>query len=561
MKKLFLLLFASLFASANMFAGDDDPIVFEDPLVEKLCIEKWDYNKDGKFSYKEAAGIKSIGMTFAKNMDITKFNEFQYFTGVKYTEEFAFEACVLLEEITMPASMESLEKGSFCDASSLTKVTLNEGLKYIGEGCFANCSAIETIDIPETVEKFGASAFHKCNSLVSVKIPHLVEYLPVELFNGCMSLETVTLQEGLKGIGNSAFNECYNLQSISLPSTFKSFGMWVFWDCFSIQKYEVAESNPNFTSVDGVLYTKDMKTLVQYPAGSMATELNVPEGVETVGFASCEGAMNLKKVTIPTSCKMLDGAALYKCESMTECIMHDDVETIGNEVFYGCVNLANFNIPKNIKTLASGVFTGCVSLTHMVVPEQITYIDFRLFYGCTNLKSVEMSSKVDVIDQEAFSGCLSLESMIIPKTVSYIGPLAFNDCNNMNTIYIFNESAFIGGAELSQIIPTDMDGNILENERILYVPTGCKEKYEGNDYWNHAKEIREFDPTAIDAAIATEDSVINVNGVDVNIDAKDGNVNIYTINGMLFDRFEVTEGSVEIPAGVYIINGKKVVVR
>lgn len=562
MKKLSLLLCASLFASANMFAGDDDPIVFADPVAEKICVDNWDFNKDGKLSYAEASGVKSVGMVFAKNLDLKSFNEFQYFKSVTFTEDFAFEACASLEEITMPSSMESLEIGSFCDAASLSKVTLNDGLKYIGEGCFANCSALETIDIPESVEKFGASAFHKCTSLISLKIPALVEYLPVELCNSCSSLETVTFQEGLKGMGNSAFNECYNLQSVSLPSTFKSFGLWVFWDCYSVQKYEVPESNPNFVSIDGVLYSKDKKTLVLYPAGSTATELNIPEGTEMLGFAACEGAMNLEKVTIPTSCKTLDNASLYKCEGLTECVMHDDVEVIGNEAFYGCINLGNTIIPKNIKTLGSGAFTGCVSLTHMVVPEQITYLDFRMFYGCSSLKSVEFSTKMETIDQEAFSGCGALESMIIPESVQYIGPLAFNDCNNMNNVTIYNRDAYIAGADISQIIPTDMDGNILENERILYVPKGCKEKYENNNFWKCAKEIREFDPedTGIDETIA-EGSVININGTDVNVNAENGMINIYTIDGVLFDRFSANVNSVEIPAGMYVINGKKIVVR
>lgn len=363
-------------------------------------------------------------------------------------------------------------------------------------------------------------------------------------------------------MGNSAFNECYNLQSVSLPSTFKSFGLWVFWDCFSVQKYEVPESNPYFVSIDGILYSKDKKTLVQYPAGSPATELNVPEGTETLGFASCEGAMNLQKVTIPASCKMLDGASLYKCESMTECVMHDDVEIIGNEAFYGCVSLGNTEIPKNIKTLGSGAFTGCVSLTHMVVPEQITYLDFRMFYDCANLKTVEFSNNMNTIDQEAFSGCVSLESMVIPESVQYIGPLAFADCPKMNNVTIYNKDAYIAGADISQIIPMDMDGNILDNERILYVPKGCKDKYENNNYWKHAKEIREFDPddTAVDAAVA-DGCVINVNGTDVAVNAENGVVNIYTVDGVLFDSFSANESSIEIPAGMYIVNGKKIVVR
>ncbi len=363
-------------------------------------------------------------------------------------------------------------------------------------------------------------------------------------------------------MANSAFNECISIQSISLPSTFKSFGMWVFWDCLSIQKFEVAESNPYFVSIDGILYSKDKKTLVQYPAGSPATELKVPEGTEILGFASCEGAMNLEKVTIPESCKMLDGASLYMCENLKECIMHDNVEIIGNEVFYGCSNLANVKIPANIKTLGSGAFTGCTSFTHMVVPEQITYIEFRLFYNCSSLKTVEFSNKAETIDQEAFSGCTALESMTIPASVSYIAPLAFDECTSMNNITVYNTTGNIAGVEISQLIPRDIDGNYLENERIIYVPKGHKADYTESSFWKNAKEIREFDPesTDINAAVA-EGSVININGTDVNVTTENGMIDIYTVDGVLFDRFSAKENNIEIPAGMYIINGKKIIVK
>ena len=562
MNKFSLFICASLFASSNLFAGNDDHIVFADPIVEQICVDNWDFNKDGKLSYGEASGIKSVGMVFAKNPDITSFNEFKYFTSVLQTEEFSFEACISLSEITMPESMLSLEMGSFCDCSSLTKVTLNEGIKYIGEGCFANCGGIENITIPETVEKFGASAFHKCTSLLSITIPKKVEYLPVELCNSCSALETVVLQEGLKGMGNSVFNECFNLKSVTLPSTFKSFGMWVFWDCYSVEKYDVAEANPYYTSVDGVLYSKDMKTLVQYPAGSPVKDFTVPDGIETVGFASCEGSLNLEKVTIPASVKKLDGASLYKCENLREIKLNEGLEEIGNEAFYNCMYLADPVLPQSIKTLGSGAFTGCESFVNIAIPEKVTYIDFRLFFNCYALKSVTFSQNVNTIDQEAFSGCVSLESMVLPKKLSYIGPIAFKNCNQMNDIKIYLDKPFIAGAEISQILPTDDNGNILENERIIYVPKGCKEAFEADNFWKNAKEIREFDAddTAIGEAVA-DGKVLNINGTDVNVSAEDGYVNIYTVDGRLFDSVSVNESGIVIPEGIYIVNGKKIVVR
>ena len=560
MNKLLSLFVASVFISANTYAAEDDFITFADPEVERICIDNWDFNKDGRLSYGEAGGVKSIGMYFAKNADITKFNEFQYFTSVKHTEEFAFEACVSLEEITLPPMMEALDKGSFCDCSILSKVVLNDGLKYIGEGCFANCGGIENIDIPESVEEFGNSAFHKCVSLISIKIPKLVEYLPIEMFNCCSSLESVEIQEGLKGMANSVFNECFNLKAISLPSTFKSFGMWVFWDCFSIEKYEVSPDNPYFASVDGILYSKDMTTLVQYPAGSPVKDFTVPDGVVMLGFASCEGALNLEKVSLPASVRKLDGASLYKCESLKEIKLNEGLEEIGNEAFYGCMYLTDPVLPQSIRILASGVFTGCESLEHMVLPENVTYIDFRLFYNCYSLKKVDYSSKVEVIDQEAFSGCVSLESIVIPKTVEYIGPIAFNNTGKLNNIKVYGEKPFIAGAEISQLLPTDDEGNFVENERIVYVPKGCREAFEADNFWKHAKEIREFDDTSVDSP-RDEGVILNINGQSFDVGDAGSSIKIYTADGVTAAVADASGAALTLPEGIYIVNGKKIVVR
>ena len=59
-----------------------DPIEFEDPAVEKICVANWDTDGDGSLSYAEAAAVKSIGTVFRSNKSITSFDEFQFFTGI-----------------------------------------------------------------------------------------------------------------------------------------------------------------------------------------------------------------------------------------------------------------------------------------------------------------------------------------------------------------------------------------------------------------------------------------------------------------------------------------------
>ena len=71
----------------------DEIIQFADANVKAICVENWDINGDGELSKEEAAAVTDIGKTFENNTDITSFEEFQHFTGLKQIAGFAFSGC------------------------------------------------------------------------------------------------------------------------------------------------------------------------------------------------------------------------------------------------------------------------------------------------------------------------------------------------------------------------------------------------------------------------------------------------------------------------------------
>ena len=89
------------------------------------------------------------------------------------------------------------------------------------------------------------------------------------------AITEVRISEGVEEIGDDGFAECSNMTKVTLPSTLKTIGDHAFVYCYELTAFSVDEKNPYFTSDDqGVLYTKDMKTLLKYPqdsAGSMMT--------------------------------------------------------------------------------------------------------------------------------------------------------------------------------------------------------------------------------------------------------------------------------------------------
>ncbi|MDO5151049.1 MAG: leucine-rich repeat domain-containing protein [Oscillospiraceae bacterium] len=90
-----------------------------------------------------------------------------------------------------------------------------------------------------------------------------------------------------------------------------------------LKKFEVSEGNDELASEDGVLFDKDKKTLLKYPAGKADEEFTVPEGVETIAPHAFDGCKNLKKVELPESVKEIGKGAFEDVEDDEEVNLAD----------------------------------------------------------------------------------------------------------------------------------------------------------------------------------------------------------------------------------------------
>ena len=132
-----------------------------------------------------------------------------------------------------------------------------------------------------------------------------------------------------------------------------------------MKAFRVEAGNSVYSANDGVLLTADGKIIVAYPTGSERTTYKVPEGVESLGSWSFDGAENLEKVVIS-----------------------DGVEEIGWGAFLRCTNLKNVIIAPSVKYLCNGAFSGCSSLASIYIPQSVTLIDAYAFYDCTALTDI-----------------------------------------------------------------------------------------------------------------------------------------------------------------------------
>ena len=103
---------------------------------------------------------------------------------------------------------------------------------------------------------------------------------------------------------------------VTVPAGITSIGDGAFWDCTSLANINVSADNTAYTSVDGVLFSKDMTDLLQYPIGNARTEYVIPDGVINVADYLFWGCTTLKNLIIPGSVAVIGIDALRRCLSL-----------------------------------------------------------------------------------------------------------------------------------------------------------------------------------------------------------------------------------------------------
>ena len=234
----------------------------------------------------------------------------------------------------------------------MTSVTIPESVTNIGLAAFATCSNIISFTVDENNKNYSSKdgiMFNKDQTELvqypcgkketSYSVPDNVTSIGNYAFSGCENLTSVTLTDNVTSIGQTAFLRCTNLTNVTISDKVESIGEGVFAGCSSLTSIEVDSNNKNYLSKDGVLFTKDQTTLIQYPAGKKDTSYSVPNNVTSIGICAFAGCENLTSVTLPDGIKHIEVEAFTMCPALTSITIPDSVTDIGIVAFYGCDKL------------------------------------------------------------------------------------------------------------------------------------------------------------------------------------------------------------------------------
>ncbi len=353
----------------------------------------------------------------------------------------ALSDAVLLQSVSLPASLTNIGSSVFRGCVSLQTITVDAGntVFCVEDGILyskdfttlylAPAKISGAITLKSEVTRIHDGAFAHCTGITAITVPSGLKTIGSYAFFGCASLAEVTLPNGTERLGDYAFAGCAALSKINLPISIDEIGDGILSDCMAV------------------------------------TEAKLPAHV-----ALALEKKNLRKLEI-TSGSFISVKAFYNCENLEEIILADSLTTIGANAFKGTAYYnddANWTaaaggkilyinnhlieaqnitgactVRADVVNIAASAFLGNSGMTEIALPETVTTIGKDAFKNCTAvtaaaiptaaLSSMPLSALTSIeiisgsIPENAFAGCTLLGNITLGSGVKSIGKNAFND--------------------------------------------------------------------------------------------------------------------------------------
>lgn len=390
-------------------------------------------------SFRECVSLASI--------DVEDGNEGSFFSvdGVLYGN--AFNEIKELYEPTLILYPPAAERKVF---------TVANGIKGIGDQAFWDVINLEKITFSESIEFLNFGAITACQKLKEIVTNDNLRYIRSYAFQTNKALEKITLGNNVEVIENDAFYYCSSLKEINIPASLTEIGNNVFGGCTSLQNIIVDDKNSVYSSINGVLYSKDATSLLQYPLGKTDSSFTIPKATVNITAGAFAGCIAIKEFLVEegnTNYIAIDGV-LFTSDS----VLHSyPLAKVGNE----------YVVPSHTLKIGDQAFMRS-KLEKVVLNEGLTEIGFRAYAWCSKLKSINIPETVTVIDNMALFST-AIESLVIPDNVCVLRAQAFDYCSVLDHITFLRTA------------PPEFEWMLCNNDtmlRYVYVPYGTQTAYK-----------------------------------------------------------------------------------
>ncbi len=335
-----------------------------------------------------------------------------------------------------------------------------EGKTYyveeIGAGAFSMSPVMEVI-LPPTITTIREEAFRDCRNLRYISTLENVRIIGEGAFEWCENMEFTRLPQNVTMIGAAAFSGCKLPETLNIPSSLSDIMPGAFSGT-PVKMFEVEAYNARYASLNGILCSKDMKTLVMMPpasdmesytvdsnfneiesyafAGSALKKIAVNDNVTSIGTYAFKSCYNLTDISLPSTIKNIPSYMLSSCRSLKSLTLPEGVESIGQYALSWCDSLSVVNFPSSLRRIDWCGFFRTDGLVDLVLPEGLEYLDASSFSQCYNLETVYIPSSVKQIPYSPFSGCDKLRRITVaPDNKEFISLWGFLYSKNLERLY------------------------------------------------------------------------------------------------------------------------------
>ncbi|MBR2321615.1 MAG: leucine-rich repeat protein [Clostridia bacterium] len=485
-------------------------IVDENNLVYK-SLDGNLYSKDGKTLYKYCAGKKNNSFIVPSETNFIASYAFSYATNLReitINEPVstgmgdAFYNCSNISRVNtssidnwfcmefFPIYGTPMYNGAdlYVNGEKLTSLILSEDSSNIASYCMYGCSSIESITISdgytgdlrykfmlcENLEQYIVSRTHPLYSTIDGNLYNKAGTKLIDYCNGRTST-SFKIPDGVVELDEYAFRGDNSLCYLTIPASLQKMGTYskiyetyVFIDCDNLSSIYVDENNPNFSSINGILFNKDATILYRFPEGKYYYSYDIPKSV-----------------------KSISDNAFRDCDCIDSINLPEGLTTIGAYAFYGAKYIYDIDLPNSLKEVGSEAFTETRFLNELQWEDGVLYIGNFLYqandeieehyvvkdgtisilesaFQDTTAKSVVIPEGVEKIGHFAFGSSKNLEYIVLPKSIKFISNQIVDYCDNYRyTLYMGTPDDFrqINGYEgvenygpiyyYSETMPTD----------------------------------------------------------------------------------------------------------
>ena len=294
----------------------------------------------------------------------------------------AFNACSKVALPTLPSDLQKIGNGAFLWCGGMASVTIPAGVTEIGRGAFANCENLTAINVAAenahyisedgilfNKEKTELVQYPAGRSGTSYPIPSEVKSIGNDAFNGANQLTSMSIQQGVERIGEWAFANCKSLTEATISSTVKTIGEQAFIGCNALTKIQVDGANTAYTSIDGVLFSKNKAELIKYPENRSGNTYKIPSDVTVIKYGAFSTCKKLTSVEIPNNVREIEMHA-FSSSGLTSLTIPTGVTKMNFFAFGECEELASVTLPAGITEIENHVFLGCKKLKNVTARMQ-----------------------------------------------------------------------------------------------------------------------------------------------------------------------------------------------